>query len=104
MLALRSSQLSNLGLAGWTAESGISLPWRSGIFEVHRMLGWKPILPGFAVNAAVFAIVWWLIFAAGALTLARRRIKRGLCRRCAYPVTGLAVCPECGLTAPRARP
>jgi hypothetical protein len=57
---------------------------------------WQPLWPGFAINTAFYAGTLWLLFAAPFALRRRRRIKRGLCPACAYPVGDSAVCTECG--------
>ena len=55
-----------------------------------------PIWPGFAINTVFYAFVLWLLFAAPFALRRWRRIKRGLCPKCAYPVGTSDVCTECG--------
>ena len=67
--------------------------------------------PGFAINTVFYAVILWLLFAAPFALRRRRRIKRGLCPKCAYDLRGSrrgphpnplpegegeTVCPECG--------
>ncbi len=69
----------------------------------HRLLPVLPIWPGFAINTIFYAaILWggWLLFAAPGLVRRRRRIKRGLCPACAYPIGASATCTECGKAIP----
>jgi hypothetical protein len=54
------------------------------------------ILPGFAINTLFYTGILWLLFAAPFALRRRRRIKRGLCPACAYPVGDSSVCTECG--------
>ena len=56
----------------------------------------RPLWPGFAIDTIFYAVVLWLPFAAFGRFCRRRRIKRGLCPACAYPVGESAVCTECG--------
>ena len=70
-----------------------------------RLLPLRPIWPGFAINTVFYAFILWLLFALGGTPFAlrrRRRIKRGLCPKCAYDLRGSATdsttCPECGAT------
>ena len=58
----------------------------------------RPIWPGFAINTIFYAAILWLLFFAPFLLRRRRRIKRGLCPKCAYPVGTNERCPECGST------
>jgi hypothetical protein len=69
----------------WTVDSPVS-------FSVPL----RPIWPGFAINTLFYALILWLLFAAPFVLRRRRRIKRGLCPQCAYPVGASDVCTECG--------
>jgi len=58
-----------------------------------------PLWPGFAINTIFYAAILWLLFAFPCALRhfrGRRRIKRGLCVRCGYPVGLSQVCSECG--------
>jgi hypothetical protein len=78
----------------------------SGVFLLkakdHRgqardmLLPYAPLWPGFAINTVFYAGILWLLFAAPFALRRRRRIKRGLCPACAYPVGDSEVCTECG--------
>ena len=70
------------------------LPYQFGFLPV------LPTWPGFAINTAFYAVALWLLFAAPLALRRRRRIKRGLCPKCAYDLRGTqtGVCPECGAT------
>ncbi len=46
--------------------------------------------------AAIVAMIW-----TAALCISLRRIKRGLCPKCAFPVGTNQVCTECGAAVPR---
>jgi hypothetical protein len=61
-----------------------------------RALPYKPLVLGFAVNAAFYAAILGLLFAAPGRVRRRRRSKRGLCPKCAYPAGASEVCTECG--------
>ena len=68
-----------------------------------QIAGWtlplRPIWPGFAINTLFYAAILrggWLLFAAPFAVRRRRRIKRGLCPACAYPIGTSEVCTECG--------
>jgi hypothetical protein len=52
--------------------------------------------PGFAINTIFYAGILWVLFAIPGRVRRWRRIKRGLCPACAYPVGDSAVCTECG--------
>jgi hypothetical protein len=63
----------------------------------------KPLFPGFYLNTALFASLWWAALFFRPLRR-RRRIARGQCPSCAYSLAGLpagtAKCPECGSPTP----
>ena len=72
-------------------------------FGQTRGIGWLPLRPrwpGFAINTVFYAAILWLLFAAPFALRRRRRIKRGLCPKCAYDLRNRAIdssaCPECG--------
>ncbi len=67
-----------------------------GPIGLERPLPYRPIWPGFAINTVLYAFILWLLFAAPFALRRRRRIKRGLCPKCAYPVGESPVCTECG--------
>ena len=58
---------------------------------------------GFAINTIFYAAILWLLFAAPFALRRRRRIKRGLCPACAYPIGTSPVCTECGMLLPPRR-
>jgi hypothetical protein len=72
-------------------------PWvyYGSVFE-DRRLPLRPIWPGFAINTLFYAAILWLLFAAPGSVRRWRRIRRGLCVKCAYPVGTSEVCTECG--------
>jgi hypothetical protein len=60
----------------------------------------RPIWPGFAINTIFYAAILWLLFAAPPTIRRWRRIKRGLCPACAYPIGSSDKCTECGALVP----
>ena len=56
----------------------------------------RPIWPGFAINTVFYAAILGLLFAAPGSVRRWRRIRRGLCAKCAYPIGTSEVCTECG--------
>ncbi|MCI0632193.1 MAG: hypothetical protein L0Y44_16240 [Phycisphaerales bacterium] len=83
------------------------LPWRSVIQDLRwgmvsgrraapSYADARPLWPGFAINTIFYAAILWLLFAAPFALRRRRRIKRGLCPACAYPVGESETCTECG--------
>jgi len=55
-----------------------------------------PIWPGFAINTIFYGAILWLLFAFPFALRRWRRVRRGLCAKCAYPVGASDVCTECG--------
>lgn len=56
----------------------------------------RPLWPGFAVNTALYAGALVPLSAVPGALRRRRRIRRGLCPECKYPVGMREVCTECG--------
>ena len=90
-------------------RTGIELsgmPWREGNdITGIRVLPLGIISIGFAINTIFYAATLsggWLLFAFPFVIRRSRRIKRGLCPACGYPVGTSDVCSECGLRVHRA--
>ena len=64
----------------------------------------RPLFPGFAINTIFYAAVLWVLFAVPGRVRRWRRIKRGVCVHCAYPVGSSSVCSECGTAVHGASP
>jgi len=64
----------------------------------EKVLPYRPIWPGFAINTIFYATILWLPFAPFQL---RRyvRVKRGRCIKCGYDLSHVEhkACPECGV-------
>ena len=83
--------------------SGVFVP-RSVIHGIEvggRYLPLRPLWPGFAVNTVFYAVILWGLFAGPFVVRRWRRIRRGLCPKCAYDLRGTrggaaTACPECG--------
>ncbi len=71
-------------------------PFASNAGALPRLIPYRPIWPGFALNTMLYAAMLWLLFAAPFALRRRVRIRRGLCPACAYPVGESDVCTECG--------
>lgn len=59
----------------------------------------QPVWPGFAVNAAFYGAVCFLLMATPGVVRRWRRRRRGACASCGYALEGLGTCPECGSDA-----
>ena len=98
---------------GLRVYGGMNVGVRTSAPRLHdgNVLPLRPLWPGFAINTVFYALVLWLLFAAPFALRRRRRIKRGLCPKCAYDLRGSrrgphpnplpegegeTVCPECG--------
>ncbi|MCI0629558.1 MAG: hypothetical protein L0Y44_02760 [Phycisphaerales bacterium] len=64
--------------------------------RIPRAIPRRPLWPGFAINTIFCAAILWLLFATPGFIRRRRRIKRGLCPACAYPIGASETCTECG--------
>jgi hypothetical protein len=62
----------------------------------QRRLPLRPVWPEFAINTIFYAAILWVLFAAPLAFRRRRRINRGCCGACGYPVGTSKVCTECG--------
>ncbi|MCI0674825.1 MAG: hypothetical protein L0Y42_03500 [Phycisphaerales bacterium] len=74
-------------------------PWNVGCSKHLRVLPCRPIWTGFGVNTILYAGMSWLLLGAPLVPgrIRRwRRLRRGLCAGCGYPVGESNVCSECG--------
>jgi hypothetical protein len=86
--------------------SAIPLSERASLLGQREYLPIGPIWPGFLLNTLFYTGVLWLLFTTpGRIRRwrGRRRVRRGLCSKCAYPIGGSDVCSECGASAPSRR-
>lgn len=104
-------------LALWTSRESIDEAYATtrstplaatGRAEVGgRVFPYRPLWPGFAVNTAIFAALWFVVLGptlSALNTIQRRsRTNRGLCASCGYQLkdTPGDLCPECGQPSPR---
>jgi hypothetical protein len=83
-------------------ELGMPLPdklvsdrlWRS-----ERRLPLRPLWRGAAADAALYGTVWLAVLAGVGAWRRHRRLKRGMCPECRYPLSEAAACSECGFGA-----
>jgi hypothetical protein len=80
---------------GITLIGGLRVNDESPMYS-PRIVPYHPIWPGFAINTIFYAALAWALFAVPGYIKRRRRIKRGVCVRCAYPVGSNDKCTECG--------
>ncbi|HYE60561.1 MAG TPA: hypothetical protein VD997_01075 [Phycisphaerales bacterium] len=73
----------------------MEITWRGRTYRLPR----EPLLPGFALNTAFYAIAALGVVEALAFARRRTRAHRGRCEACGYDRGGIAAaaaCPECG--------
>ena len=78
-------------------QDGLLLEWQGPKIKPFPL---RPLWTPLIANSVAYAAVLWLLFAAPIALRRRRRIKRGLCPACAYPVGSSDVCTECGAQLP----
>ncbi|MBL1217557.1 MAG: hypothetical protein D8M59_08675 [Planctomycetes bacterium] len=77
-------------------QDGITIP---GWFQSRSSavcLPTRPLWSGFAADTLLYAVVLWLLIARPFHLRRWRRIRRGLCENCGYPIGTSPVCTECG--------
>ena len=64
------------------------------------LIPFKPVFVGFVFDASVWGVMAWMIFnivsSSHSYLLCSLRRRKGLCPTCAYNITDLTTCPECG--------
>ncbi len=70
-----------------------SYPWKA-----VQQLPLRPMWRNFAINAAFYAVILWLLWSTPFAARRLIRKRRGRCVRCGYDLRGTEheVCPECG--------
>ncbi len=95
-----------MSAAGWRTGIDVTEQFGATYWGRGRRLPLTPLWPGFAINTLLYAPILWLLFLTpGLLRRWRRirRIRRGQCPACAYPIGTSPVCTECGHELPEAR-
>jgi hypothetical protein len=107
VLAMRFRQEADTARQSQQVFDAIGMPFRTPIPMTPRsskeFLPIGLIWPGFAINTLFYAATLWSLFAALGVVRRWRRIKRGLCAKCAYDLRGsnASACPECGTRVSR---
>ncbi len=89
------------GLHHHSVAQGIQISQSTRVNQRYpRALPTRVVTEGLVVNLLLYAAGCYGALKLGHLLVrrsaARLRTKRGQCVRCAYPLDGLAICPECG--------
>ena len=68
---------------------------------VERVVAFRPIWRGLAVNTVFYAAILWILFATPRAIRRKLRRRRGLCATCGYSLRESVSekCPECGAVA-----
>lgn len=64
-------------------------------------LPYRPILPGFLFNTALYGGIPWLLICGPFVLRRRLRHNRNQCTACGYPIGDSEVCTECGFALKR---
>lgn len=101
-VAWRGSATSDAWYNNIACTSAIPNDFSSSMDSWYKLVLFPlmPMFPGAFYNAVLWAILLWCAFGI-VCTIRKRTIqairsRRGLCPRCAYNITGLSTCPECG--------
>ncbi len=92
------------GRAEFIHEWGLPLVsmWSKSTDISHQViLPWRPLWPGSIVNTIIYAAILWPLICRLFALRRLRRVKRGLCPKCAYPMGESVVCTECGCGLPK---
>lgn len=80
---------------------GIAIPSWMAKFRIFDCFPTRALWPGFAINTLFYAAILWLVFGAPLALRRWRRVRKGLCPKCAYPMGESDVCTECGSVVKR---
>ncbi|RNC81983.1 MAG: hypothetical protein ED559_09430 [Phycisphaera sp.] len=83
-------------------HTGFESPWQGLMAGNYRgkRLPVRPMPIRFAANSLFWGLIAWGLLRGITLYRRNRRIRRGLCGRCAYELGSIETCPECGTAAP----
>ena len=99
MLAMRSRSIvfaDSTGIRHIPTEF-LGAPYqRKKFVSFNEEIPLRPICTGFGINTALYALGIWLLFAVPNVFRRWRRVRRGLCSRCKYPIGISDTCTECG--------
>ncbi|MGH9893632.1 MAG: hypothetical protein ACREA0_16925, partial [bacterium] len=84
----------------WLAPDRQDMFMHWGQPEVRGILPMIPMFPQFAYGAGIYALLLWIPVTVGSRLRRWRRLHRGRCPACAYPMGTGALCTECGESFP----
>lgn len=93
------SVIDESGIDELTIVGGMLLQIPADPERFPRVLPYRVILPNFAANAALYAVLCALVWFTPGMIRRRIRVRRGLCQVCGYPVQREQRCSECGTIA-----
>lgn len=93
---------------GKVFDFSLDLPWHrpdrtpalQHLFDQTGKRTWSLLPLGTTLNTLFYAAILLALWITPGVLIRWNRARRGLCRRCAYDITGVAVCPECGTPTP----
>ncbi len=106
-VALAADYLQTAGMQ-MTLKNGIRFSPEAIAGRYTRAFPTRVVWRGLVENLALYSFIVYLVLLLGPLlrfpkaALRWKRKRRGLCVQCAYPLEGLAICPECGTEQPGA--
>ncbi len=93
-------KIGSTGQNGMWLVDGIAAKRLPGLHpQVFRFIPLRPRFLGLLADAAIVGGLLWFAAFGWRDVRAASRARRGACVACGYPVTGLARCPECGMSA-----
>jgi len=91
------STITPVALSPWLEGLPVPTSLQASMWKGHERAPVVPLWPGFAINTLFYGTLTYGTMAGWAALKRRRRVRRGLCAQCAYPLTGGDLCPECGM-------
>lgn len=99
-MRMLSAQISVAVPSHWVVQGGVEvrgIPFGKQTARTSRLiLPLTPLVMGVIANMSFFAIIIWLVRNRIQVVRNRYHRLRNLCPHCAYDITGLTTCPECG--------
>jgi hypothetical protein len=74
-----------------------------GQVRLRGIVPFRPVWSGLLLNLFVYFVIALTLLRGPRTILVRRRLRKGLCPQCAYPIGVSPVCTECGTALPLRR-